>query len=70
MWVPCIKFSGHYFTLTLMYSIFYWVFLEKDRFCLGQTGTAVGKLLTHDDLGVWWIINVFLLVKNSLLPEN
>ncbi|KAG8041051.1 hypothetical protein G9C98_002039 [Cotesia typhae] len=67
--VPCVKYSGHYFTLTLLYSILLG-FLGMDRFCLGQTGTAVGKLLTLGGLGVWWVIDIILLVTNSLLPED
>lgn len=67
--VPCIRYSGHYFTTTLLYSILLG-FLGMDRFCLGQTGTAVGKLLTLGGIGVWWIVDVILLVTNSLQPED
>jgi len=67
--VPCVKYSGHYFTTTLLYSILLG-FLGMDRFCLGQTGTAVGKLLTLGGIGVWWIVDVILLVTNSLQPED
>ncbi|XP_012256115.1 TM2 domain-containing protein CG11103 [Athalia rosae] len=67
--VPCIKYSGHYFTTTLLYSILLG-FLGMDRFCLGQTGTAVGKLLTLGGVGVWWVVDVILLVTNSLQPED
>ncbi|XP_015592159.1 TM2 domain-containing protein CG11103 [Cephus cinctus] len=67
--VPCIKYSGHYFATTLLYSILLG-FLGMDRFCLGQTGTAVGKLLTLGGIGVWWIVDVILLVTNSLQPED
>ncbi|GAB1866478.1 TM2 domain-containing protein CG11103 [Camponotus japonicus] len=67
--VPCIKYSDHYFATTLLYSILLG-FLGMDRFCLGQTGTAVGKLLTLGGMGVWWIVDVILLVTNSLQPED
>lgn len=67
--VPCIRYSGHYFATTLLYSILLG-FLGMDRFCLGQTGTAVGKLLSLGGLGVWWIVDMILLVTNSLQPED
>lgn len=67
--IPCIKYSDHYFVTTLLYSILLG-FLGMDRFCLGQTGTAVGKLLTLGGMGVWWIVDVILLVTNSLHPED
>ncbi|KAF7405000.1 TM2 domain-containing protein CG11103 [Vespula maculifrons] len=67
--IPCIKYSEHFFVTTLLYSILLGV-LGMDRFCLGQTGTAVGKLLTVGGVGVWWIVDVILLVTNSLQPED
>lgn len=65
----CVKYTEHYFVTTLLYSILLG-FLGMDRFCLGQTGTAVGKLLTLGGIGIWWIIDVILLVTNNLLPED
>ncbi|XP_076758526.1 TM2 domain-containing protein 2 amaretto [Xylocopa sonorina] len=67
--VPCIKYSDHYFTTTLLYSILLG-FVGMDRFCLGQNGTAVGKLLTLGGIGVWWVFDVILLVTGFLQPED
>lgn len=65
----CIRHSDHYFLTTLLYSILLG-FLGMDRFCLGQTGVAVMKLLSIGGLGLWWIIDIFLLVTNNLTPED
>lgn len=35
-----------------------------------QTGTAVGKLLTLGGVGIWWIVDIVLLITNNLMPED
>uniref|UniRef100_A0A915BIK3 Succinate dehydrogenase assembly factor 2, mitochondrial n=1 Tax=Parascaris univalens TaxID=6257 RepID=A0A915BIK3_PARUN len=67
--VPCIKYTGHYFLSTLLYSIFLGV-LAVDRFCLGYSAIAVGKLMTLGGLGLWWIVDIFLLITGSLTPAD
>ncbi len=67
--LPCVRYTDHYFLTTLLYSILLG-FIGLDRFCLGKTGTAVGKLLTLGGLGVWWIVDIVLIVTGQLQPED
>lgn len=66
---PCVKHGDHYFLTTLLYSLLLG-FLGMDRFCLNQTGVAVMKLLTLGGLGIWWVVDIFLLVTNHLTPDD
>lgn len=63
------RYTGHYFLSTLLYSVFLGI-LAVDRFCLGYSAIAVGKLMTLGGLGLWWIVDIFLLITGSLLPAD
>ncbi|CAF3497252.1 unnamed protein product [Adineta steineri] len=67
--IPCVKYSSHYFISTLLYSIFLGLF-AVDRFSLGHIGIAVGKMITLGGLGLWWIIDIILLIFGKLMPQD
>lgn len=66
---PCIDHTRHYFLTTLLYSILLGL-IGMDRFCLGHIGTAVAKLLTLGGCGIWWILDIILLINGQLMPED
>ncbi|VDK46577.1 unnamed protein product [Gongylonema pulchrum] len=37
---------------------------------LGYSAIAVGKLMTLGGLGLWWIVDIFLLITGSLTPAD
>jgi TM2 domain-containing membrane protein YozV len=37
--------------------------LGIDRFYIGDTGLGIAKLLTCGGLGIWWLIDLFLIMK-------
>ncbi|WP_028980590.1 TM2 domain-containing protein [Sporocytophaga myxococcoides] len=39
--------------------------LGIDRFMLGQTGLGVAKLLTCGGMGIWWLIDLFLVMGKA-----
>ena len=48
-------------TIAIVLSILLGV-LGIDRFYTGETGLGVGKLLTFGGCGVWWLIDIFLIM--------
>ena len=65
----CRRFTGHYFLSTLLFSTLMG-FLGLDRFCLGHTCAATLKLISLGGFGVWWFVDVILLITGNLMPED
>lgn len=51
--------------ITLILSIFLGVF-GIDRFYLGKILTGIIKFLTLGGLGIWWIIDIFLIITERM----
>ena len=52
------------FIATWLLSLFLGVF-GADRFYLGKIGTAVAKLLTLGGVGVWWLVDLILVLSGA-----
>ncbi|HJN54950.1 MAG TPA: TM2 domain-containing protein [Candidatus Poseidoniales archaeon] len=57
------------FMVALLLSIFVGS-LGVDRFYLGYTGLGILKLLTLGGCGLWWLIDLILLVTGSMTDVN
>ncbi len=56
---------GKDWLVTLLLSIFVGG-LGIDRFYLGYTGLGILKLLTAGGCGIWWLIDLILIVTGSM----
>ncbi len=61
--------AGKDWTTTLLLSIFLGAF-GVDRFYVGKTGTGIIKLLTVGGCGIWWLVDIILIVTGSFTDAN
>jgi TM2 domain-containing membrane protein YozV len=60
--------NSHWLTLLLL-SIFLGE-LGVDRFYTGKIGTGILKLITVGGCGVWWLIDVIMIVTDKFTDSN
>lgn len=61
--------TGKPFTTTLILSIFLGG-LGIDRFYLGYTLLGILKLITGGGLGLWWLIDIILILTRKMTDSN
>lgn len=57
--------SSKNFIILLVLSIFLGS-IGIDRFYLGKIGTGVVKLITFGGLGIWWLIDLIIIVSGNM----
>ena len=57
--------SSKSFIILLLLSIFIGS-IGIDRFYLGKIGTGVLKLITFGGLGIWWLIDLIIIVSGNM----
>lgn len=67
--VPCIKYTGYYFSTTVLLSVLLGLF-GADRLYAGYCLLGSIKLVTLGGVGIWWIVDLILLVVGVFIPEN
>lgn len=55
--------------VTILLSVFLGEF-GIDRFYLGKVGTGILKLITLGGLGIWYIIDIILIVTGHMKDKN
>ena len=61
--------EGKDWLVTLLLSIFVGT-LGIDRFYLGHIGLGVLKLITFGGCGIWWLIDLIMIVTGSMTDSN
>ena len=64
-----LRYNAYFFPTMVLFSVFLG-FCGIDRLCMGYCCLGLAKMFTLGGLGVWWLVDILLLLSGNLQPYD